>query len=130
MTRIVAALFLGAMMTHNTQVDAATEVASATLNVGSKRFTESYILAEIVRQTARSTGEAVVTHRQGLGNTAIVLNALKAGGIEKRINDWFNAVECYPRQLHEMEQADYLTMKRKEYRRQQTGEKTASPGKG
>ncbi|MEQ1518685.1 MAG: hypothetical protein ABL931_19565 [Usitatibacteraceae bacterium] len=40
---------------------------------------------------------------------------------EKRINDWFTAIERYPRQLHEMEQADYLEMKRKEYTRQQLG---------
>jgi hypothetical protein len=37
---------------------------------------------------------------------------------EQRIHDWFVAVERYPRQLHEMEQDEYLTMKRKEYRRQ------------
>lgn len=37
---------------------------------------------------------------------------------EKRIQDWFVAIERYPRQLHEMEQGDYLAMKRKEYRRQ------------
>ena len=38
---------------------------------------------------------------------------------EKRIADWFTAVERYPRQLHEMEQREYLDMKRMEYRRQQ-----------
>ena len=38
---------------------------------------------------------------------------------EKRIADWFIAVERYPRQLHEMEQREYLDMKRMEYRRQQ-----------
>lgn len=38
---------------------------------------------------------------------------------ERRIGDWFNAVERYPRQLHEMDRAEYLTMKRKEYLRQQ-----------
>ncbi len=54
----------------------------ATLTVGSKRFTEAYILAEIVRQTAQTTGEAEVTHRQGLGNTAILLSALQAGSID------------------------------------------------
>jgi len=54
----------------------------AALNVGSKRFTESYILAEIIRQTAQATGEAAVSHRQGLGNTAILLNALQAGNID------------------------------------------------
>ncbi|HET7795290.1 MAG TPA: glycine betaine ABC transporter substrate-binding protein [Rhizobacter sp.] len=52
----------------------------AALKVGSKRFTESYILGEIVTQTARAHGPA--EHRQGLGNTAVVLEALKAGAID------------------------------------------------
>jgi osmoprotectant transport system permease protein len=56
--------------------------AGATLTVGSKRFTESYLLAEIVSQTARTAGEAEVSHRQGLGNTAILLSALQAGNID------------------------------------------------
>lgn len=47
---------------------------------------------------------------------------------EKRINDWFNAVERYPRQLHEMEKTEYLVMKRKEYLRQQQDEKVGTPG--
>jgi hypothetical protein len=38
---------------------------------------------------------------------------------EQRIHDWFMAIERYPRQLHEMEQGEYLAMKRKEYRRQE-----------
>jgi len=38
---------------------------------------------------------------------------------EKRLHDWFDAVERYPLQLHEMERSDYLAMKRKEYLRQQ-----------
>jgi len=52
------------------------------LEVGSKRFTESYILGEIIAQKARSAGEATVVHRQGLGNTAIVLTALTSGSID------------------------------------------------
>jgi osmoprotectant transport system permease protein len=52
-----------------------------TLNVGSKRFTESYVLAEIIQQRAARVGEAKVTHLQGLGNTAIVLGALQSGAI-------------------------------------------------
>src|SRR5207237_6914682 len=52
------------------------------LHVGSKRFTESYILGEIVKQTAQASGETAVTHSQGLGNTAIVLNALTTGAID------------------------------------------------
>ncbi|QBE67309.1 ABC transporter permease subunit [Pseudoduganella lutea] len=51
-----------------------------TLRIGSKRFTESYILAEVVAQTAAP--HVKVEHRQGLGNTAIVLAALKNGSID------------------------------------------------
>lgn len=39
--------------------------------------------------------------------------------LEKRLHDWFAAIERYPRQLHEMERGAYLDMKRKEVRRQQ-----------
>jgi osmoprotectant transport system permease protein len=52
-------------------------VNAETLKVGSKRFTESYILGEIA---AKAAGDAV--HRQGLGNTGIVFAALKAGSID------------------------------------------------
>jgi osmoprotectant transport system permease protein len=52
------------------------------LNVGSKRFTESYIVAEIVKQTADAAGETTASHQQGLGNTAIVLSALQTGSID------------------------------------------------
>jgi osmoprotectant transport system permease protein len=51
-------------------------------NVGSKRFTESYVLGEIIAQTAQAAGEANVAHLQGLGNTAIVLGALTSGNID------------------------------------------------
>src|SRR5450631_2196576 len=61
---------------------AAVVLAAPTLNVGSKRFTESYILGEILKQTAQSAGETSATHSQGLGNTAIVLNALTTGSID------------------------------------------------
>jgi len=49
--------------------------------VGSKRFTESYILGEIVRQTLQDAGIAA-EHRQGLGNTGILEQALAAGAID------------------------------------------------
>lgn len=55
-------------------------IADDVLHVGSKRFTESYILAEIVAQTAAP--HARTEHRQGLGNTAIVLAALRNGSID------------------------------------------------
>ncbi|MES2019290.1 MAG: glycine betaine ABC transporter substrate-binding protein [Pseudomonadota bacterium] len=50
------------------------------LRVGSKRFTESYILGEVLAQTGAAHGKA--EHRQGLGNTAIVLAALQTGSID------------------------------------------------
>ncbi|HYG54166.1 MAG TPA: glycine betaine ABC transporter substrate-binding protein [Burkholderiales bacterium] len=50
--------------------------AADTVKVGSKRFTESYILGELLAQVAR--GE----HRPGLGNTAILYEALRAGAID------------------------------------------------
>jgi len=46
--------------------------------------------------------------------------------IEKSLHDWFAAVERYPRQLHEMEQNEYLDMKRKEFLRQQAGTRTTT----
>lgn len=49
--------------------------------VGSKRFTESYILGEIVNQTLLDAGVKTV-HRQGLGNTTIVAQALTTGQID------------------------------------------------
>jgi osmoprotectant transport system permease protein len=50
--------------------------AQEVLKAGSKRFTESYILGEIVSQVA--SGQ----HRPGLGNTAILYEALKNGSID------------------------------------------------
>jgi osmoprotectant transport system permease protein len=52
-------------------------VNAETMKVGSKRFTESYILGEILVRTA---GDAV--HRPGLGNTGILYAALRAGSID------------------------------------------------
>ena len=57
-------------------------VAAQTLTVGSKRFTESYILGDIVTLTAQRAGEAQAAHRPGLGNTGIVYAALKNGEID------------------------------------------------
>jgi osmoprotectant transport system permease protein len=47
-----------------------------TLKVGSKRFTESYILGELLARVAG--GE----HKPGLGNTAILYEALKSGAVD------------------------------------------------
>ena len=63
-------------------VGAANAADAPSLKVGSKRFTESYVLAEIVRQQADTAGGAKAVHQRGLGNTAIVLAALQAGSID------------------------------------------------
>jgi hypothetical protein len=47
------------------------------------------------------------------------LAAAPAEQLEKRLQNWFDATERYPRQLHEMKRTDYLAMKRNEYQRQQ-----------
>lgn len=56
--------------------------ASESIAVGSKRFTESYILGEIITQSMDRSGEVRAQHKQGLGNTAIVFSALKSGAIQ------------------------------------------------
>jgi osmoprotectant transport system permease protein len=55
--------------------------AEGELIIGSKRFTESYILGEILLATARSAG-VQAQHKQGLGNTGILFEALKSGGVD------------------------------------------------
>ena len=54
--------------------------AAEPLRIGSKRFTESYILAELLAQTA--VPHAPVEVKAGLGNTAIVYEALRSGAID------------------------------------------------
>lgn len=57
------------------------------------------------------------------------LSAPPQARLEKRLHDWFAAVERYPLQLHEMKQGEYLDMKRKEYLRQQA-QATTRPAPG
>jgi osmoprotectant transport system permease protein len=76
-----AALLLRALFTCiGASVSLPCAAADATLRVGSKRFTESYILGEILTQAAARQGPA--EHKQGLGNTAILYAALQAGSID------------------------------------------------
>ena len=64
--RALLAFLLAAVLQANAQ----------TVKVGSKRVTESYILGEIL---ARAAGGE---HRPGLGNTAILYEALRSGAID------------------------------------------------
>ncbi len=60
------------------------------LEVGSKRFTESYLLGEIIADRVKMVTPA--QHRAGLGNTAVTLAALRTG-----------AIDCYPEYLGTIE---------------------------
>ncbi len=55
--------------------------AGASLQVGSKRFTESYVLGAIVTEALVVQGVSAV-HRPGLGNTAVLEQALASGSID------------------------------------------------
>lgn len=70
-----AAVLLAALLLH-----AAPAAAAEALKVGSKRFTESYILGELLVQAAARGGPAV--HKAGLGNTGILYAALRSGSID------------------------------------------------
>lgn len=54
--------------------------AEPTLIIGSKKFTESYVLAEIAKHSLSNAGIAS-EHRQGMGGTIILWEALRTGQI-------------------------------------------------
>lgn len=56
--------------------------AGTTVTVGSKAFTESYILAEILARKLESVPNVTVIRKFGLGGTGIVYEALKKGEID------------------------------------------------
>jgi hypothetical protein len=49
------------------------------------------------------------------------LSAPPQARLENSLRAWFAAIERYPRQLHELEQGEYLDMKRKEHLRREAG---------
>ncbi len=75
MKRLVGALGLCAALA------AVAPAAAEEVVAGSKRFTESYILGEILREAAARAG-ARAEHKPGLGNTGIVFAALRSGAID------------------------------------------------
>ena len=60
----------------------AAQPANDTLRIGSKRFTESYILAQVLAQTSAPHTPSPPSVMQGLGNTAIVYAALRSDSID------------------------------------------------
>ena len=73
---IAFALLIGSSLTL------AANAPNDTLRIGSKRFTESYILAQVLAQTAAAHTPTPPSVLQGLGNTAIVYEALRSGSID------------------------------------------------
>ena len=78
MRRLAGAATLGILIVHGCGVAAAEGV----IRVGSKSFTESYILAEIAAQVIDQTGEARAERRPGLGGTGITYRAITSGAID------------------------------------------------
>lgn len=62
-------------------IGAAVAAEDCKVVIGSKRFTESYVLGEIAREALARAG-VVASHRQGLGNTAVLFEALRSGAID------------------------------------------------
>jgi osmoprotectant transport system permease protein len=56
--------------------------ADPVVRVGSKSFTESYVLAEIAAQVIEATGAARVERRVGLGGTGIAYRAVAHGSVD------------------------------------------------
>lgn len=79
---LAALLMLGAMWVAIAAQAQQAAAPSGEVRIGSKRFTESYILAEVMAQTAAPHLQKPPVVRQGLGNTAIVYSALRSGDID------------------------------------------------
>src|SRR6267378_1497628 len=83
-----AAVYLGRRLgSRRSLLAVASFLLSATLAsadpviIGSKKFTESYVLAEIAKQSLERAG-LKAEHRQGMGGTIILWEALLRGGID------------------------------------------------
>src|SRR5690348_2053005 len=55
--------------------------SAAEVQIGSKKFTESYVLGEIAKRTLTEAG-IPTEHRQGMGGTIILWQALRGGQID------------------------------------------------
>jgi osmoprotectant transport system permease protein len=76
LARLLLATLLGCVLAAHAADD------PGRLRVGSKRFTESYILAQLLAQSAAPHLAEPPEVKQGLGNTAIVYEALRSGSID------------------------------------------------
>lgn len=77
----LVALFAGLTMPVAAAAPSSAATATPSVVVGSKRFTESYVLGEIVRQRLQASGVRA-THERGLGNTGVLERALATGAVD------------------------------------------------
>src|ERR1700730_1731385 len=70
--KLACALFIAAT---------ASSFAADQVVIGSKKFTESYVLGEIAKRTLEDAGISA-THRQGMGGTIILWQALRGAQID------------------------------------------------
>jgi osmoprotectant transport system permease protein len=59
----------------------ALSLSAQSVTIGSKKFTESYVLGEIMKRTLTEAGLST-EHRQGMGGTIILWQALRGGQID------------------------------------------------
>jgi osmoprotectant transport system permease protein len=80
----VLAALVSALLPATSLVTARAVVAApdGVIRVGSKSFTESYLLAEMVAQVVEQVGEARAERRVGLGGTGLTQRALESGAID------------------------------------------------
>ena len=78
--RILAAALMAGVVVAALSPGAA--AAAESIVVGSKAFTEGYVLGEIAAQTLESAATVPVTRKLGMGSTGIVFQALKSGAID------------------------------------------------
>ncbi len=76
----VGALVLHALLSAPAEPRAA--APDSVIRVGSKSFTESYILAEVAAQLIEEVGEARVERHVGLGGTGVTFRALTSSAID------------------------------------------------
>ena len=76
--RIAAMTLLGLLL----QSSPAGAAQGDVIRVGSKSFTESYIVAEMAARLIEEVGEARVERAVGLGGTGVAFGALEAGAID------------------------------------------------
>jgi hypothetical protein len=85
--------------------------------VGKERGVQPHLIGGVRGLAERNTMRYYLAIEAFLGSRS----ALPELRMEKSLRDWFASSERFPRQLHEIDLAEYLAMKRIEYSRQQAG---------